>query len=522
LFSGLALAAAGSVDASPALWAGALAVLWAGSRCLPASVQPAGSPLIAGSVLGFGIWMVLTNLWANPSYTAAAPYHAAFLLCGFLIGRRAGAEAAPLLFKAALALALGLAAWTLWQRIGQGAERAQALFETPATLGATINLILLPALAVFVWGKRRVALAIGVCLLVAALVATGSRGAWLAAAAASAVAVLVAGHAGFRAPLAWLATAAAISGGLVVGALLLNVGSSTARLDLYGLALRAIAPATLATGSGYLSFYYLLESARGSGIEYGDALTTYFVHNDYLQTLLELGIPGLACLIALAVLPQAQAWRASMLTPDRRLTAVALSGGLASMAVHALVDFPFYVPVCLLLYGGAVGLLDSLQPAASDMRVPRVLVTASMALGMWVLLAPLAAQAAAGYADRQWRLARGENAAYWFEVARRIESRDWRYHWYAGQFWQAQAEANRRPEAARLADAAFAEGFAANPREVRNLLGRISTHVRLRSLLATPVDPATLRAWVDRALALAPQDPLVQAERDRVLQGLQK
>jgi len=46
--------------------------------------------------------------------------------------------------------------------------------------------------------------------------------------------------------------------------------------------------------------------------------------------------------------------------------------------------------------------------------------------------------------------------------------------------------------------------------------------VRLRSLLAAPADPATLRAWVDRALALAPQDPLVQAERDRVLQGLQK
>lgn len=500
---------------------GALAILWTASGCIPPAVPPAGSPAIAAAVLGLALWMVMTNLWTNPSYTAAAPYHAAFLLGGFFVGRRAGAEGAATLLKAALAFALALAGWALWQRIGQGAARAQALFETPATLGATINLILLPALAVFVWGRRRVGLAMVVCVLIVALIATGSRGAWLAAAAGSAIAVLIARRAGFRSPGAWaVAASGLLLGGVVLlsGSWSLDIVSSISRLDLYGLALRGIAPASLVTGSGYLGFYYLLESARGSGIEYGDALTTYFVHNDYLQTLLELGIPGLACLIALAGLPQLQAWRASGLVPDRRLTAVALSGGLASMAVHALVDFPFYVPVCLLLYGGAVGLLDALQASTGGMRVPRVLVTAGTALGMWVLLTPLAAQAAAGYADRQWRLARGESAAYWFEVARRIESRDWRYHWYAGQFWHAQAAANRRPEAARLADAAFAEGFAANPREVRNLLGRISTHVRLRNLLAAPADPATLRQWADRALVLAPQDRAVQAERRLVLQ----
>jgi hypothetical protein len=64
-----------------------------------------------------------------------------------------------------------------------------------------------------------------------------------------------------------------------------------------------------------------------------------------------------------------------------------------------------------------------------------------------------------------------------------------------------------------MADEAFAEGFAANPREVRSLLGRISTHLELRALLASPADPATLRSWAELAFALAPRDAEVNARR---------
>jgi hypothetical protein len=182
------------------------------------------------------------------------------------------------------------------------------------------------------------------------------------------------------------------------------------------------------------------------------------------------------------------------------------------MALHAFVDFPFYVPLCLLLYGGATGMIDSLAPQDVAARVPGMLIAAGIAFAIWMLATPVVAQAAAAYAHRQWQTARGESAAYWFEVARRVESRDWRYHWYAGQFWYAQALETRKPEAARLAERAFADGMAANPREVRNVLGRISTHLRLSALLAAPADAAALRAWSDRALALAPRDPAVQAE----------
>jgi hypothetical protein len=231
-------------------------------------------------------------------------------------------------------------------------------------------------------------------------------------------------------------------------------------------------------------------------------------------------------LLIVVGLPLMAAWRvAPRLEPDSRdrLVLVALVAALASMAIHAFVDFPFYIPVCLLMYGAILGVLDSLvsrttrhdpsrraNPAIISLR--RAAVAAAATLGGWLLVMPVAAEVAAGYAYRQWRSAQGESAAYWFEVARRIEPRDWRYCWYAGQFWFAQAAQSGKPEAARLADQAFADGFAANPREGRNLLGRIATHLRLRALLDAPADAVMLLVWGQRAVELAPNDTAARLE----------
>jgi hypothetical protein len=420
-----------------------------------------------------------------------------------------------------------LAGWALWQRLAQGSSRSQALFETPATLSAILNLVLAPALVWFVCiaGPRRL-LVLPLLVLVAASAVAGSRGGWVALGGAGAIAWVLAARARLQIDrriaigvvvtfaLACLgATALPIDApqGSVTGGL--DTASTVSRFDLYRLAFHAITPGSLVLGSGYLSFYYFLEPAREAVAGYSSSIT-YFVHNDYLQTLLELGVPGLASLLGVAVLPQVCAWRAAAARGESGLLAVALAAGIGSMTIHAIVDFPFYVPVCLLLYGVAAGLLDSLSPTRAAIRAPRVLTITFGALAFWLLITPVAAQAAAGYAHRQWQRARGESAAYWFEVARRIDSRDWRYHWYAGQFWYAQALEARKPEAARLADAAFAAGSEANPREVRNLLGRISVQARLRPLLADPADARTLRAWCDHALKLAPLNQQVRVETE--------
>ena len=152
-------------------------------------------------------------------------------------------------------------------------------------------------------------------------------------------------------------------------------------------------------------------------------------------------------------------------------------------------------------------------------RLTGLVISALVAI---LLVPPVAAQAAAGHALRLWSDADGQAAAYWFEVARRIERRDWRYHWYAGQFWLAQVEENAHPAAARQADDAFAAGFAANPREPRNLIGRIATHRRFGRLLAAPANAATLREWMDQALSLAPLNAQVLAEQAAVLDHLRR
>src|SRR5258706_14931956 len=138
LFFALALAAKGSVDASATLWLCGLAVLWTTAALLPPAETPRLSAL-GFVVFGYAAWLVITNTFNT--YTSAASYDAAFLVRGVLIGLRAGRENIDLLFAVTLAFAVGLAAWSIWQRATGAAPRGRALFDTPATLASILNLV---------------------------------------------------------------------------------------------------------------------------------------------------------------------------------------------------------------------------------------------------------------------------------------------------------------------------------------------------------------------------------------------
>jgi len=74
----------------------------------------------------------------------------------------------------------------------------------------------------------------------------------------------------------------------------------------------------------------------------------------------------------------------------------------------------------------------------------------------------------------------------------------------------------------RFALREFDAGLRANPLEVRNLLGRISTYRLLGNRLAHPASAAELDAWSRQALAMAPLMPQVRRERARVLEHIGK
>ncbi len=518
------------------LWAlSALALagaVWAGGS------QAASRSWLGAAVFGYALLIVLSTLFVSPAYYPGGLYNPLLLAMGFIALRRFDAPTERQAAIAALGLGAILAAWGILQVGFEGVARASALFETPATYAAVLNLLLVPVLCLLAAGRSAPLLLPVGTLLAAALFAADSRGAMLGLVAGLGAAALLALRAG---SLRWRSVLPAL-GVLVAGAILaaglralplgkpgqeappsaqVRAASAESRLELYGLAWHAWQEKPLA-GTGYLTFRYSLEQGRARVPSYGESAETWFAHNDYLQTLQELGPLGLLAILALAGLPGVMAWRRiGTLPAEQRAAASAAAAGATAMASHALVDFPFYIPACLVLYGALLGALDrrigARYPAMHGAGTPapwvRAARTGFAALASIMLLRPVIAEAASEWGLRRSAAGASQAAAFWLETARRIDHADWRYHWYVGQFWDGQASDAGRREAAQLAAAAFAEGFKANPLEVKNLLGKISVHRRHGKLLDAAAGRDTLSAWIAQAERLAPMSADVRRER---------
>ncbi len=477
--------------------------------------------------------MVLVNvLLVSPAYTPAGLYQPLLLLTAFFAVRWFAPPAERRAAAAVVVLCAGLAVWGLIDIGLLGAARARAILETPATLSAVINLTLIPILAIAMVGIRHRLAMGGPVLLSAAIFAADSRGALLAIAGGLGFAAILAVRAkllrGHGVPM--VLTLLAVGWALATALRALpapdgelsptateRAASSTSRLELYALSWTAWKQSPL-LGTGYLTYRYTLEQGRAQVPSYGRTNETWFVHNDYLQMLQETGPVGLLAFLGLTAFPLLLAYRRiPELAPEKRVAVLAIAASIAAMSVHALVDFPFYVPLCLLLYGALLGALDrrlgesaAVPVLGSPSPLHRVARTGAIALAAIFFLQPVAAEAAAEWGLRKAAAGDGQTAAFWLGTARRIDPRDWRYHWYAGRFWDAQAAVSGRPEAAQLAADAYSAGWKANPLEVKNLLGRVSVHRRYAQLLRDPADAQTLRQWLAQAEAVAPMDPDVQ------------
>ncbi|MGH8686109.1 MAG: O-antigen ligase family protein [Burkholderiales bacterium] len=449
----------------------------------------------------------------------------------------------------AIACAAGLA-----QALGDPPIRAHAFFETAAVYAAMLNVVLVFMLATLVQGRMSTRLVAIAALFAAAVFAAQSRGAAVSLGfGCAAIAVLSLRAQTLNKRLA-LAVAVALTLSWIASDNLRTTHvdaaidasemnrpatdaarkeSTLGRLELYALAWNAWRASPL-TGNGYLTFQYQLEQHHERTPAYGQTNETWFVHNDYLQSLQELGPLGLAGILGISLLPLWLGYRRLVdIAPDERRFVVASTAAAASMACHALVDFPFHVPACLVLYGGLLGALDArlasgnARPSVPAGHVPgwRRLRRIAVVLAMIVLARPLVAEAVAAWGMHRYSRGASQDAALWLAIAARVEPADWRYHWYAGQFWDNQARSSRKPAAARLAVQAFESGFEANPYEVTILLGLISVERRHRKLLGSTTSPDDFHRWVERAVQLAPLDPAVVQERQRVeaflAQGMQ-
>ena len=499
----------------------------------------AGTSPIALATMSYAAWVALSTLALSPAYTSAGLYHPVLLISSFLVIRRltAGAER----WAAISTMVLGglLAFWGLAQLAWLGMARAHAMLETPATYATVLNLVLVPMVAFTAAGHRNALVLGSIVVASAGLFAADSRGGLLGLAAGIGCAAFLASRTKLLRPrhLA-LALALVAAGAVLVTALRAlpssqqterptaneRSESSISRLELFALALKTWRERPW-LGHGYLTYEYAFEKGRAGVPSYQRTQATSFVHNDYLQTLSELGLIGVAAFLAFVWLPLWMAYgRIQSLETQHQLVVVACASALASMAIHALVDFPFYVPICLVLYGCVLGALEkrvctleranTILPRCAGRWFRAIRAGASM-VALVLLLRPVSAEYLAGRGLRDAAAGKGQRAALMLGMARSIEPADWRYHWYAGQFWDAQAVDSGRREAAQLAAVAYAAGFAANPLEVRNLLGMISVHRRHRQLMDAPADPGTMQQWEAQAWALAPLNPAVRRELGR-------
>ena len=352
---------------------------------------------------GFCVWLLVHSLLIAPVFKPEAIYIAVFLLFTFLLASRLPELELMALGKRGVLVVAVLALWGLVQHwfgileMHLEGGRAHAWFDSPNTFASVINIALLPVIVAYLAKGDRRLLALTAVLFLG-LLATQSRGGLLAFVVGLAGAGLLYRRSQIRThpgagkvlvlvlalsvdleylpfdllPIdleflpfnstAWSGHVAEPSRDRVAASL---AGGDSARADLYQLAITQILDKPW-LGQGYLSFKPLY---RRSGLDLFAREGTDFVHNDYLQIRLEIGIIGFVALLAIVLHGGLIIWRnATRLTSHGRITNCMLGGVLVSIAAHAVVDFPLYAPMIVILFGLGLGWVNRMSGSPDHMR----------------------------------------------------------------------------------------------------------------------------------------------------------
>ncbi len=544
LCAALFLLAAALLQGNLYRW-GALAMLALAFTVAPMKRVPAN--WLAFAVAAYCAWLFAIAVWATPSYSADALFRPWVLFAGFAVAVSLGRDGLGSLFRAgtlllALLVLLGLLQFYFgFLRLSTNPQRAAATFITPNSFATAINLFLLPLLALAASGRGGWKAFLAALWLYAGLLATESRGGWVALIAGLG---FIAAWFGPRRPreswqpvLKLIAALAAVTAvfiaasvetpgagaGKAFGETVVSRGTSL-RSEIYDVALGLIAERPL-SGYGADMFRFLYEMRKPVSMD--NEHTYLFVHNDYLQIWLEFGIVGLLLLVAVVIAALASILRARRGDPVDPLP-LACGAALSGVLVHALVDFPLYLPFMLLLLGCWLGALATREGGA-DLPAPvlragarlRPLFTPMISGALVVaalawLAQPMLADAAGRKAVSELLSGKADGALYWQSVARRLEPRNGAHYWVEGVIWRDQAVDIRDKALMAKADMLFAEGMREDPYQIANFLERARTRRKHPDLFDGRSEREVLD-WTGEALRLRPYSLLAQAERARAL-----
>ncbi len=363
-FNGENLAALAVCQILLSLW---LARTLASARQNGMQVGDRWLPLAA---LLFLFWLGVNSLFSEIPYLSRLNLFWVGVLPGTFLIAWLVPDRQGFLDRAFFLLKLGgvtLAVVALWQLLVLGDDPA-GTFRTRNSLAALLNMLafLLLANVLRMSGLRRTLAATGLFVLLVGIGIIQSRGAWLGLATGLVLLLIIDLH---RDSLRrWRLPAAVFAAAFLV-ALALSASHPVSGTDVLGRAasLRDV------QGAGYTRFViwepawrlFLQHPWLGTGIgtyfmvippwlDPADTSAHFYVHNDYLQLLVETGIPGLVTflLIMLAALRLAYTGLVHRTHQDsvRRELAATLAA-LVSLAVHSLFTFNLYIMPGTMLAG---------------------------------------------------------------------------------------------------------------------------------------------------------------------------
>lgn len=551
----LCLLAAAVLPGNAYRWSSLVLLTLAGFSATAKSLPANG---LSAAVVALSAWLFAGAVVVAPSYSADALYRPFILVAGFAVGANLDATMRQRLFRvgilllAVLVLIGLLQTFTGFWHLAINPQRAAATFITPNTFATAINLLLLPLLALVGAGRAGWPALAAALWLYAGLLATESRGGWVALAAGlgfiglhlagrgsgarrmelgrilaamALVTLLFFAMVRFLPTISWHGSSSAGEGLDSFGETVISRGASH-RLAIYEVAARLV-PDHPFIGYGADMFRFLYERTKPLDLDTGHPFL--FVHNDYLQFLVEFGAIGLGLLLFVVALAFAATVRARRIVPDDVLP-LACGAALTGIFVHALVDFPLYVHFPLLLaslwlgtLAGSIGseahvgrLFAATGRFLEPVRTPLVAASVLVAALAWTAQ-PTLADAASGRALSALFSGRADQALYWQSVARRLEPRNGAHYWVEGTILRDQAVAAGDKALAAKADMLFAAGMQADPYQIANFLERARTRRLYPGLFGHRSETEVL-AWTDQALRLRPYSLLAQAERARGLE----
>lgn len=519
--------------------------------------------------------LFITNVFVSifiysPVYDAGAGYYICYLVAGFLLTSVLPEKRLNDCFRLTVLVFMLLSLWALVQHFANAlylsdSSAPNTIFTTKNTFAAAINFVLLPLTVFYLAQHSSSRIYLVILLLFCALLVSISRGAYIAFACGFIFLTAL----GYRylASFSWQRWRRVIAGFVVCIALinfngaafLVNTGlgavyqlsvvlglaeeaeppqlrtlnsskvtSSSSwkdRLYYYEIAWKQIQAEPL-SGYGYLNYKYYFHVDKSAAL-YGQDRYGGFVHNDYLQLWVETGVAGLSLLlifIALAYFHVFQLVRRASLPAVQSIAIVAIGGTLTAYFVHALVDFVFYPPLLLFLFGAYIGYLNRFIPEQPTLttrvyRIWRPLAgrkkmvkgIVSVLLLAW-LSQPAIAEALWMAGSKKMQQQQYDAALDYFLMAINFADYNADYYFNAGRIYYTSAVNSRNKQHAVEADRLFRTAAERNPFEYHNRFARIRLHRDHPDLLDHPASREEIIDWFEYILHWQPMHEFITLE----------